>query len=34
MPIDRALAALTDAGYIESFLGSWLNQAADKLEGK
>ena len=34
MPIDPALAALTDAGDIESFQGSWLNQAADKLEGK
>ena len=34
MPIDPALAALTDAGDIESFQGSWLDQAADKLEGK
>ena len=34
MPIDPALAALTDAGDIESFQGSWLEAAADKLEGK
>ena len=34
MPIDPALAALTDAGDIESFQGSWLDGAADKLEGK
>ena len=34
MPIDPALAALTDAGDIESFQGSWLDQAADKLEGE
>ena len=33
MPIDPALAALTDAGDIESFQGSWLEAAADKLEG-
>ena len=32
MPIDPALAALTDAGDIESFQGSWLDGAADKLE--
>ena len=34
MPIDPALAALTDAGDIESFQGQWLDAAADKLEGK
>ena len=34
MPIDPALAALTDAGDIESFQGSWLDAAADKLENK
>ena len=34
MPIDPALAALTDAGDIESFQGTWLEAAADKLEGK
>ena len=34
MPIDPALAALTDAGDIESFQGSWLDGAADKLENK
>ena len=34
MPIDPALAALTDAGSIESFQGSWLDAAADILEGK
>ena len=34
MPIDPALAALTDAGDIESFQGAWLEAAADKLEGK
>ena len=34
MPIDPALAALTDAGDIESFLGSWLDAAANKLESK
>ena len=34
MPIDPALAALTDAGDIESFQGSWLDRAADKLEEK
>ena len=34
MPIDPALAALVDAGSIESFQGSWLDAAADRLEGK
>ena len=34
MPIDPALAALVDAGDIESFQGAWLNGAADKLENK
>ena len=34
MPIDPALAALTDAGNIEAFQGSWLDAAADKLEAK
>ena len=34
MPIDPALAALTDAGDIESFQGAWLDGAADKLENK
>ena len=32
MPIDPALAALVDAGDIESFRGSWLDGAADALE--
>ena len=32
MPIDPALAALVDAGEIESFQGSWLDAAADLLE--
>ena len=32
--IDPALAALTDAGDIESFQGSWLDTAADRLENK
>ena len=32
MPIDPALAALTDAGDIEMFRGSWLEEAAAKLE--
>ena len=32
MPIDPALAALVDAGSIESFQGTWLDAAADKLE--
>ena len=30
----KALAALTDAGDIESFQGSWLESAADRLENK
>ena len=34
MPIDPALAALTDAGDIESFQGTWLEGAADRLENK
>ena len=34
MPIDPALAALADAGDIESFQGSWLDAAADLLEKK
>ncbi len=34
MPLDPALAALTDAGNIEDFQGSWLDFAADRLEGK
>ena len=34
MPIDPALASLTDAGDIESFQGTWLDGAADQLEGK
>jgi Mrp family chromosome partitioning ATPase len=34
MPIDPALAALTDAGDIESFQGTWLDAAADKLEDR
>ena len=34
LPIDPALAALTDAGDIESFQGAWLDGAADKLENK
>ena len=34
MPIDPALAALVDAGDIESFQGTWLDGAADQLEGK
>lgn len=32
MPIDPALAALTDAGRIEEFSGDWLSAAADALE--
>ena len=32
MPIDPTLAALTDAGDIEMFQGSWLDSAAVKLE--
>ena len=34
MPIDPALASLTDAGNIEAFQGSWLDAAADRLENK
>ena len=34
MPIDPALAALVDAGDIESFQGEWLKAAADRLEQK
>ena len=34
MPIDPALAALTDAGSIEDFQGDWLNAAANAVEGK
>ena len=34
MPVDPELAALVDAGEIESFRGAWLDAAADKLEGK
>ena len=34
MPIDPSLAALADKGEIEDFQGSWLEAAADKLEGK
>ncbi len=34
MPLDPALAALTDAGNIEDFQGNWLDRAADRLEGK
>ena len=34
MPIDPALAALVDAGDIESFQGTWLDGAADKVENK
>ena len=32
MPIDPALAALVDAGDIESFQGNWLDSTADLLE--
>ena len=32
MPIDPALAALVDAGDIESFQGNWLDATADLLE--
>ena len=32
MPIDPALAALTDAGRIEDFEGGWLSPVADALE--
>jgi Mrp family chromosome partitioning ATPase len=34
MPIDPSLAALTDAGEIESFQGDWLMGAADRLENR
>ena len=34
MPIDPALASLTDAGRIEDFQGDWLASAADVLESK
>ena len=34
MPVDPALAALTDAGNIEDFQGDWLSAAADAVEGK
>ena len=34
MPIDPALAALVDAGDIESFQGTWLDAAADQLSQK
>ena len=34
MPIDPALAALVDAGAIESFKGDWLKGVADRLENK
>lgn len=34
MPIDPALASLTDEGNIESFQGTWLDGVADRLEGK
>ena len=34
MPIDPALAALVDAGDIESFKGDWLKGVADRLENK
>ena len=34
MPIDPALAALADQGKIEDFQGSWLDSAADAVEGK
>lgn len=32
MPIDPALAQLTDQGHIEEFTGEWLSGAADILE--
>ena len=32
MPIDPALAALMDAGDIESFQGAWLDKVAQALE--
>jgi len=31
MPIDPALASLVDAGRIEDFAGSWLDDTADAL---
>ena len=34
MPIDPALAALADSGDIESFQGTWLDVAADRLESR
>lgn len=34
MPVDPALAALTDAGNIEDFKGDWLSATADAVEGK
>ena len=34
MPIDPALASLIDAGRVEDFQGSWLDGAADQVEGK
>ena len=34
MPIDPALASLTDQGAIEEFQGDWLAPAADVAEGK
>ena len=34
MPLDPALAALTDAGRIEDFQGGWLKEAADLLESR
>ena len=34
MPIDPALASLTDAGRIEDFTGGWLEDAARAIAGK
>ena len=34
MPIDPALASLTDAGSIEDFQGDWLKTVADRLAEK
>ena len=34
MPIDPALASLTDAGSIEDFQGDWLKAVADRLAEK
>ena len=34
MPIDPALASLTDAGSIENFQGDWLKAVADRLAEK